>query len=130
MTFARNKSKVNMEMFVEASGFLHKLIFRECLHILALLPLKLSLKLDFSLDSQSTVGSTHWLRHFRKNFVLCLYRAVAAAAAAKSLQSCLTLSDPTDCSLPASSVHGIFQARVMEWGAIAFSDVTSNLLPN
>ena len=36
-------------------------------------------------------------------------------------QSCLTLSDPMDCSPPGSSVHGIFQARVLEWGAIAFS---------
>ena len=34
---------------------------------------------------------------------------------------CPTLSDPMDCSLPGSSVHGIFQARVLEWGAIAFS---------
>ena len=40
-------------------------------------------------------------------------------------QSCLTLSDPMDCSLPGSSIHGIFQARVLEWGAIAFSDVLS-----
>ena len=37
-------------------------------------------------------------------------------------QSCLTLSDPMDCSLPGSSAHGIFQARVLEWGAIAISD--------
>ena len=36
-------------------------------------------------------------------------------------QSCPTLSDPMDCSLPGTSVHGIFQARVLEWGAIAFS---------
>ena len=36
-------------------------------------------------------------------------------------QSCPTLSDPMDCSPPGSSVHGIFQARVQEWGAIAFS---------
>ena len=36
-------------------------------------------------------------------------------------QSCPTLSDPRDCSLPGSSVHGIFQSRVLEWGAIAFS---------
>ena len=35
-------------------------------------------------------------------------------------QSCLTLSDPMDRSLPGSSAHGIFQARVLEWGAIAF----------
>ena len=37
-------------------------------------------------------------------------------------QSCPALSDPRDCSLPGSSVHGIFQARVLQWGAIAFSD--------
>ena len=38
-------------------------------------------------------------------------------------QSCPTLSDPMDCRLPGSSVHGIFQARVLEWGAIAVSRV-------
>ena len=36
-------------------------------------------------------------------------------------QSCQTFSDPMDCSLPGSSIHGIFQARVLEWGAIVFS---------
>ena len=36
-------------------------------------------------------------------------------------QSCPTLSDPMDCRLPGSSVHGVFQARVLEWAAIAFS---------
>ena len=35
-------------------------------------------------------------------------------------QSCPTLSDPMDCSPPGSSIHGIFQARVLEWGALAF----------
>ena len=40
-------------------------------------------------------------------------------------QSCLTLSDPMYCSLPGSSIHGIFQATVLEWGAITFS----HLLP-
>ena len=38
-------------------------------------------------------------------------------------QSCPTLCDPMGCSLPGSSIHGIFQARVLEWGAIAFSDI-------
>ena len=37
--------------------------------------------------------------------------------------SCLTLSDPMDCSLPGSCIHGIFRATVLEWGAIAFSQV-------
>ena len=44
-------------------------------------------------------------------------------AAAKSLQSCPTLCDPMECSLPGSSIHGIFQTRVLEWGAIAFSEL-------
>ena len=39
-------------------------------------------------------------------------------------QSCPTLHDPMVCSLPGSSVHGIFQARVLEWGAIAFTYLT------
>ena len=38
-------------------------------------------------------------------------------------QSCLTLSDPMDYSLPGSSILGIFQARILEWGAIAFSGI-------
>ena len=37
-------------------------------------------------------------------------------------QSCPTLSDPMDCSLPGSSIHGIFQARVLEWGATVFEE--------
>ena len=46
----------------------------------------------------------------------------AAAAAAKSLQSCLTLCDPIDGSLPGASVPGILQARTLEWVAISFSN--------
>ena len=42
-------------------------------------------------------------------------------------QSCPTLSDPMDCSPPGSSVHGIFQARVLEWGAIAFSTTKGSM---
>ena len=49
--------------------------------------------------------------------------AAAAAAAAKSLQSCLTLCDPIDGSPLGSSVPGILQARILEWVAISFSNV-------
>ena len=45
-----------------------------------------------------------------------------AAAAAKSLQSCPTLCDPMDCSLPGSPFPGILQARTLEWVAISFSN--------
>ena len=46
-----------------------------------------------------------------------------AKSESKVAQSCPTLSDPMDCSLPGSSIHGIFQARVLEWGTIAFSEI-------
>ena len=63
---------------------------------------------------------TEWLGH-------CPSPAAAAAAApARALQSCPTLSNPMDCSPPGSSIHGIFQARVLEWGAIAFSVSPTN----
>ena len=45
-------------------------------------------------------------------------------------QSCLTPCDPMDCSLPGSSVHGILQARVLEWGTIAFSVTLMHLSLN
>ena len=48
----------------------------------------------------------------------------------KVTQSCLTLSDPMDCSLPGSSVHGIFQARLLKWGAIAFSRLLMTVVNN
>ena len=51
-----------------------------------------------------------------------MHLCAAAAAAAKSLQSCLTLCDPRDGSPPGSSIHGICQTRTLEWGAIALSD--------
>ena len=53
----------------------------------------------------------------------CVFQCVKVKSESEVAQSCPTLSDPMDCSLPGSSVHGIFQARVLEWGAIAFSEV-------
>ena len=50
-----------------------------------------------------------------------LLQCMKVKSESKVAQSCPTLSDPMDCSLPGSSIHGIFQARVLEWGAIAFS---------
>ena len=62
------------------------------------------------------IGSTsdHWVLDPRSWGASTL----SCCCCCKSLQSCPTLSDPMDCSLPGSSVHGIFQARVLEWGAI------------
>ena len=50
-----------------------------------------------------------------------LLQCMKVKSESKVAQSCPTLRDPMDCSLPGSSAHGIFQARVLEWGAIAFS---------
>ena len=50
-----------------------------------------------------------------------LLQSMKVKSESEVAQSCPTLSDPMDCSLPGSSVHRIFQARVLEWGAIAFS---------
>ena len=52
-----------------------------------------------------------------------LLQCMKVTSESEVAQSCLSLSHPMDCSLPGSSVHGTFQARVLEWGAIAFSDI-------
>ena len=52
-----------------------------------------------------------------------LLQCIKVESESEVAQSCLTRRDPMDCSLPGSSAHGIFQARVLEWGAIAFSKV-------
>ena len=57
-----------------------------------------------------------------------LLQCIKGKSESEVAQSCLTLLDPMVCSLPGSSVHGIFQARVLEWGAIAFSICILTLL--
>ena len=59
-----------------------------------------------------------------KYCIIALISHAAAVAAARLLQLCPTLCDPIDGSPPGSSIHGNFQARVLEWGAIAFSHLT------
>ena len=54
-----------------------------------------------------------------------LLQCMKVKSESEVVQSCPTLHDPMDCSLPGSSMHGIFQARVLEWGAIAVSDLMS-----
>ena len=52
-----------------------------------------------------------------------LFQCMKVKSESEAAQPCPTLSDPMDCSLPGYSAHGIFQARVLEWGAIVFSEV-------
>ena len=60
----------------------------------------------------------------------CLLQCMKVQSESEVAQSCPTLSDPMDCSLPGSSIHGIFQARVLEWGAIAMNNSNSKHLCN
>ena len=66
-------------------------------------------------DSPGKNSGVRW--HF-------LLQCMKVKSESEVAQSCPTLSDPMNCSLPGSSVHGIFQARVLEWGAIAFSEAS------
>ena len=65
---------------------------------------------------KNTGVGCHFLLQFRK-----------VKSESEVAQSCPTLSDPMDFSLPGSSIHGIFQARVVEWGAIAFSNMGTTI---
>ena len=72
----------------------------------------------------------HW-KHRRREFeVGCVFKWDGVSkhtgeCVQAQLLGCVWLSDPMDCSLPASSVHGIFQAKILEWGAISFSKRSS-----
>ena len=86
--------------------------FSICLKILESIP-------DIVNDMLKGLGSLMFLQ--RILIFVCLAAAVTAAAA-KSLQSCVTLCDPIDGSPPASPIPGILQARTLEWVAISFSN--------
>ena len=65
----------------------------------------------------------YWFCHTSTCICHChfLLQCMKVKSESEVTQSCRTLSDPMDCSPPGSSIHGIFQARILEWGAIAFS---------
>ena len=76
------------------------------------------------MPSVMAVSHSYLFNRYRYKYMETVYNKEltrAAAAAAKSLQSCPTLCDPIDGSPPGSPVPGILQARTLEWGAIAFS---------
>ena len=76
---------------------------------------------DFIVLASKITADVDCSHEIRRSLLLQRKAMTNLAAAAKLLQSCPTLCDPIDGSLPGSSIHGIFQARVLEWGAIAFS---------
>ena len=76
----------------------------------------------------SPPGSHPWDSPGMNTGVVChfLLQCMKVKSESEVARLCLTLSDPMDCSLPGFSVHGIFQAIVLEWGAIAFSSEIPN----
>ena len=84
---------------------------------------------ELVLSTGKTMKGCKWLKKDnKKNLVIVtgvgchfLLQCMKVKSESEVAQSCLTLCDPMDCSLLGSSIHGIFQARVLEWGAIAFS---------
>ena len=106
------------------------------LHYLLLLLLLLSgfscVRLCVTQRQQPTRLPRPWDSPGKNTGVGChfLLQCMKVKSESEVAQSCLTLSNPMDCSLPGYSVHGIFQARVLEWGAIAFSTLSPRVCLN
>ena len=81
---------------------------------------------------QTAAHQAPWDSPGRNTGVGChfLLQCMRVKSESEVAQSCPTLSDPMDCSPPGSSIHGIFQARILEWGAIAFSVFDQWSYPN
>ena len=76
------------------------------------------------IDGSPPGSARPWISPGKNTGVGCHFplQCMKVKSESEVAQSCPTLSGPTDCSPPGPSVHGIFQARVLEWGAIAFSE--------
>ena len=105
--------------------FLFSLFFPECLFCVLLLLLSRFSRVRLCATPQT---AAHWAppslgfsRQEHWSGCHFLLQCMKVKSESEVAQSCPTLSNPVDCSLPGSSVHGIIQARVLEWGAIAFS---------
>ena len=87
------------------------------------------LTLCYPIDGSPTRLPRPWDSPGKNTGVGChfLLQCMKVKSESEVAQSCLTLRDPMGCSLPGSSIRGIFQARVLEWGAIAFSALHSSI---
>ena len=107
-------------------------VIAEVIHIKILLLLPLShvsrVRLCATPQTAAHQAPRPWDSPGKNTGVGChfLLQCMKVKSESEVAKSCPTLSDPMDCSLPGSSAHGIFQARVLEWGAIAFSGTLSN----
>ena len=108
---AYNRFKENTPSYLQGSNCVHRFFYPDYF--------QLTLSLYFPISILFDLTKSDFLHCIP--LILFTSGPLLPAAAAKSLQSYPTLCNPVDCSLPGSSIHGIFQARVLEWSAIAFS---------
>ena len=117
--------KLTRPQFVVDSHFTSSACTLVCIHVLLLLLLSHFSRVRLCATPQTAAhqASRPWDSPGKNTGVGChfLLQCMKVKSQSEVAQSCPTLSDPMACSLPGSSVHGIFQARVLEWGAIAFS---------
>ena len=123
-----NKKGPKSELMAVDSGLAQRFILLLASSLVLVAPLVMTIA-DVVSDSvrprrrQPTRPRRPWDSPGKNTGVGChfLLQCMKVKSESEVAQSCPTLSDPMDCSLPGSSVHGIFQARVLEWVAIAFS---------
>ena len=124
--FVKEKSeKVKAKSVSQKKAFFIMLITtRECFAAATAKSLQLCLTLCDPHRRQPNGLPGSWDSPGKNTAVGChfLLQCMKVKSESEVAESCLTLSNPMDCSLPGSSIHGIFQARVLEWGAIAFSE--------
>ena len=116
-----NEKSLYFKLFIIILSYL--VIFYSILLLLLLLSCFSRIRLCAIHRRQPTSLPRPWDSPGKNTGVGChfLLQCVKVKSESEVVQSCLALRDPMDCSLPGSSVHGIFLARVLEWGAIAFS---------
>ena len=112
-----------MPITCETNGNLKNTLFHSFTMLLLLLSHFSRVRLCATPQTAAHQAPPSWDSQGKNTGVGChfLLQCIKVKSKSKVAQSHLTLSDPMDCSLPGSSVHGIFQARVLEWGAIAFT---------
>ena len=124
MPSSRGPSPPRNQTYISYICIGRKVLYHQCrLEIVLLLSRFSRVRLCATPETAAHQAPLSWDSPDKNTGVGChfLLQCMKVKSESEVAQSYLTLSDPMDCSPPGSSVHGVFQARVLEWGAIAFS---------
>ena len=115
---------LTFQCYTKSGYYQFKLVFILLLLLLLLLSHFSRVRLCVTPERAAHQAARPWDSPGKNTGVGChfLLQCMKVKSESKVTQSCPTLHNPMDCSPPASFIHGIFQARVLEWGAIAFSE--------